>query len=71
MVAEHDVEKDARPIHEFHLLFGGFEHAGKNGERGPAGAPGAPGKDGRDGELGTGTLTVTGGSLRVVQAQEG
>lgn len=41
---------------------------------GKPGAPGAPGKDGRDGKdgaLGAGTLTVTGGSLRVVQGQEG
>lgn len=58
--------------HGFHMLRKlAQKHAGKNGERGPAGAPGAPGKDGRDGELGSGTLTVTGGSLRVVQAQEG
>lgn len=44
---------------------------GRDGKDGKDGAPGRDGKDGRDGALGAGTLTVTGGNLRVVQAQEG
>lgn len=52
--------------HALSLLAAGY--AGKNGERGPQGPTGPAGKDGS--ALG-GNLTVTGGSLRVVVAQEG
>lgn len=40
------------------------------GKPGAPGAPGPAGKDGRDGQIGAGNLTVTGGSLRVVQTPE-
>lgn len=52
--------------HALSLLAAGY--AGKSGERGPQGPTGPAGKDGS--ALG-GNLTVTGGSLRVVVAQEG